>query len=179
MPGSLTAYELLLEIDQRCRSLAAGLVPAQAQDNSWSGIGFRIGEHTCVAPIAEIAEILHEPRFTALPGVKPWVRGVANLRGQLLPIMDLCGFFGVELSTLRKQRRVLVLEYDDIFVGLQVDEVLGMQHFAQTDLDTQPSVSPGLPFAPYVQGRFAAGHDWWVFSPFALAQAPEFRAVAV
>ncbi|MFK7671219.1 chemotaxis protein CheW, partial [Pseudomonas lundensis] len=40
-------------------------------------------------------------------------------------------------------------------------------------------VSPGLPFAPYVQGRFAAGHDWWVFSPFALAQAPEFRAVAV
>ena len=91
----------------------------------------------------------------------------------------LCGFFGVELSPLRKQRRVLVLEYDDIFVGLQVDEVLGMQHFAQTDLDTHPPVSPGLPFAPYVQGRFAAAHDWWVFSPFALAQAPQFRAVAV
>lgn len=179
MPDSQTAFELLLEIDQRCRSLAAGLVADPVKAQAWSGIGFRIGEYTCVAPIAEIAEILHEPRFTALPGVKPWVRGVANLRGQLLPIMDLCGFFGVELSPLRKQRRVLVLEYDDIFVGLQVDEVLGMQHFAQTDLDTHPPVSPGLPFAPYVQGRFAAAHDWWVFSPFALAQAPQFWAVAV
>ncbi|NMY75961.1 chemotaxis protein CheW [Pseudomonas sp. WS 5071] len=178
MPDSLTAFELLLDIDQRCRSLAAGPVAESVAADTWSGIGFRIGEHCFVAPMGEIAEILHEPRFTLLPGVKPWVRGVANLRGQLLPIMDLCGFFGVELSPLRKQRRVLVLEYEDIFVGLQVDEVLGMQHFALTDLDTDPPVSPGLPFAPYVQGRFAAAHAWWVFSPFALAQAPEFRAVA-
>ena len=52
MPGSLTAFELLLEIDQRCRQLAAGLVPAQAQLDTWSGIGFRIGEHCFVAPMA-------------------------------------------------------------------------------------------------------------------------------
>ncbi|MFI8373537.1 chemotaxis protein CheW [Pseudomonas helleri] len=179
MPGSLTAYELLLEIDQRCRSLAAGLVPAQAQDNSWSGIGFRIGEHTCVAPIAEIAEILHEPRFTALPGVKPWVRGVANLRGQLLPIMDLCGFFAIDSSLVHKQRRVLVLEYKDVFVGLQVDEVLGMQHFAQADPDANAQVLPPALLAPYVKGHFTGETTWWVFSPFALAQAPQFWAVAV
>ncbi|MES2870822.1 MAG: chemotaxis protein CheW [Pseudomonadota bacterium] len=179
MPGSLTAFELLLEIDQRCRSLAAGLVPAQAQVDTWSGIGFRIGEHHLVAPMGEIAEILHEPRFTLLPGVKSWVKGVANLRGQLLPIMDLCGFFGVELSPLRKQRRVLVLEYKDVFVGLQVDEVLGMQHFAQGALDTRLQTSPDPQFAPYVQGCFAGEQPWWVFSPFALAQAPQFWAVAV
>ena len=179
MPGSLTAFELLLEIDQRCRSLAAGLVPAQAQADTWSGIGFRIGEHCFVAPMGEIAEILHEPRFTLLPGVKPWVKGVANLRGQLLPIMDLCGFFGGELSLLRKQRRVLVLEHKDVFVGLQVDEVLGMQHFAQDDLDAGVQTLPASQFAPYVQGHIAGEHPWWIFSPFALAQAPQFWAVAV
>ncbi len=179
MPDSLTAFELLLEIDQRCRSLAAGLAPAQVQADNWSGIGFRIGEHCFVAPMGEIAEILHEPRFTLLPGVKPWVKGVANLRGQLLPIMDLCGFFGVELSPLRKQRRVLVLEYKEIFVGLQVDEVLGMQHFAQTDLDSNVQALSHPMFAPYVQGHFAGNPIWWVFSPFVLAQAPQFWAVAV
>ena len=179
MPDSLTAFELLLEIDQRCRSLAAGLVTHSSSAETWSGIGFRIGEHCFVAPMGEIAEILHEPRFTLLPGVKPWVKGVANLRGQLLPIMDLCGFFGVELSPLRKQRRVLVLEHNDIFVGLQVDEVLGMQHFAQEHLDRREPASPTVLLAPYVQGRFSAEHDWWVFSPFALAQAPDFWAVAV
>ena len=181
MPDSLTAFELLLEIDQRCRSLAAGVVPVQtqAEAQAWSGIGFRMGEHRFVAPLGEIAEILHEPRFTLLPGVKPWVKGVANLRGQLLPIMDLCGFFAIELSPLRKQRRVLVLEYKDVFVGLQVDEVLGMQHFAQSELDTDVRALPGLSFAPYIQGHVADQPAWWIFSPFALARAPQFWAVAV
>lgn len=178
MPDSLTAFELLLEIDQRCRSLAAQIAQPVPVD-TWSGIGFRIGEHCFVAPMGEIAEILHEPRFTLLPGVKPWVKGVANLRGQLLPIMDLCGFFGVELTPLRKQRRVLVLEYKDVFVGLQVDEVLGMQHFALDDLDPGVQTLPLPQFAPYVQGRFTVGHPWWIFSPVALAQAPQFWAVAV
>ena len=81
MPDSQTAFELLLEIDQRCRSLAAGLVADPVKAQAWSGIGFRIGEQCFVAPMGEIAEILHEPRFTLLPGVKSWVRGVANLRG--------------------------------------------------------------------------------------------------
>ena len=178
MSDAQTPFQLLCDIDQRCRVLAAGLPSQQETVQTWSGIGFRMGGRLFVAPMGEVTEVLHEPRYTLLPGVKSWVKGVANVRGRLLPIMDLCGFFGVELSPLRKQRRVLVLEYEDIFVGLQVDEVLGMQHFALTDLDTHPPVSPGLPFAPYVQGRFAAAHDWWVFSPFALAQAPEFRAVA-
>ncbi len=69
-----------------------------------------------------------------MPGVKPWVKGVANLRGRLLPVMDLGGFLGLELSKARKQRRVLVVEYNDLFVGLLVDEVVGMQHFAQDAL---------------------------------------------
>ena len=179
MAESLTAFELLLQIDQRCRLLAADLPSQPTRNHGWSGIGFRIGEHCFVAPMGEIAEILHEPRFTLLPGVKPWVKGVANLRGQLLPIMDLCGFFGAELSPLRKQRRVLVVEFKDVFVGLQVDEVLGMQHFDQRDLETGVQPLPGPQFAPYLQGRFSAEHDWWVFSPFTLAQAPSFWAVAV
>ena len=179
MPDSLTAFELLFEIDQRCRALAAGLAPVQAQAGSWSGIGFRMGEHCFVAPMGEIAEILHEPRFTLLPGVKPWVKGVANLRGQLLPIIDLCSFFGLEPSPLRKQRRVMVLEYKDVFVGLQVDEVLGMQHFDQTELDIQVQALPNLMLVPFIQGRFAGQPEWWVFSPFVLAQAPQFWAVAV
>jgi hypothetical protein len=59
--------------------------------------------------MGEVGEVLHEPRCTLLPG-SPWVKGVANLRGRLLPIMDLCGF-SAELSPLRKQRRVLVVEH--------------------------------------------------------------------
>ena len=82
MTESLTAFELLLQIDQRCRLLAADLPSQPTRQDSWSGIGFRLGEHWYVAPMGEVSEVLHEPRFTQLPGVKPWVKGVANLRGR-------------------------------------------------------------------------------------------------
>ena len=118
-----TPFQILLEIDQRCRALAAGLPSQQAAVQTWSGIGFRMGERLFVAPMGEVGEVLHEPRYTLLPGVKSWVKGVANVRGRLLPIMDLCGFFGNELSPLRKLRRVLVVDHQEIFAGLTVDDI--------------------------------------------------------
>ena len=182
MTESLTAFELLLQIDQRCRLLAADLPSQPTRQDSWSGIGFRLGEAWYVAPMGEVSEVLHEPRFTQLPGVKPWVKGVANLRGRLLPMMDLCAFFsdkelGHELSAARKQRRVLVVEHHDVFAGLMVDEVFGLQHFAQDSLQPVDNVSG--PIAPFIKGRFQREQNWQVFSPFALAQSQSFMHVAL
>ena len=123
MTESQTAFELLLDIDRRCRLLAADLPSQETRLQGWSGIGFRVGEQWFVAPMGEVAEVLHEPRCTLMPGVKTWIRGVANLRGRLLPVMDLGGFLGHALSKTGKQRRVLVVDYQDIFIGLLVDEV--------------------------------------------------------
>jgi twitching motility protein PilI len=179
MAQSQTAFQLLLDIDQRCRSLAAGLPLQETRQQGWSGIGFRMGERYYVAPMGEVDEILHEPRYATLPGVKPWVRGIANLRGRLLPIMDLGAFFGHDLSPLRKQRRVLVIDYQDVFAGLLVDEVLGMQHFSERSLIPE-SVSDSEPgIAPYIQGRFLREQSWRVFSPRALVQSSGFLDVAL
>ncbi|KAB0497574.1 chemotaxis protein CheW [Pseudomonas vancouverensis] len=179
MSQSLTAFELLLQIDQRCRLLAADLPSQPSQRDSWSGIGFRLGEHWYVAPMSEVSEVLHEPRFTQLPGVKPWVKGVANLRGRLLPIMDLCGFFGHELSAARRQRRVLVVEHEEVFAGLMVDEVYGLQHFARDSMEPVAPDELQGPMASFVSGRFQREQSWQVFSPFALTQSQSFMHVAV
>ncbi|AHL36453.1 protein PilI [Pseudomonas brassicacearum] len=179
MSPSLTAFELLLQIDRRCRLLGADLPSQPTHRAGWSGIGFRLGEHWYVAPMGEVSEVLHEPRYTHLPGVKPWVRGVANLRGRLLPLMDLSGFFGHELSTVRKQRRVLVVDHDEVFTGLLVDEVLGLQHFAQDSLEPTPVDALGGPESAFVKGRFRGERQWQVFSPFALTRSPGFMDVAV
>jgi twitching motility protein PilI len=87
--ASLTAFELLLDIDQRCRLLVADQPPQDNRLQQWSGIGFRIAGQWFVAPMGEVAEVLREPRSSRVPGVQPWVCGVANLRGRLLPVMDL------------------------------------------------------------------------------------------
>lgn len=174
-----TAFEMLLDIDRRCRSLAAGLPLQETHQQEWSGIGFRMGDQRFVAPIGEIAEILHEPRYAALHGVKPWVLGVANLRGRLLPLMDLCGFFGHELSAVRKQRRVLVVEHQDMLTGLLVDEVFGMQHFSQMSLISEAQGTPDPRVAPFLRGQFIREQAWLVFSPWALVQSADFMDVAL
>lgn len=177
MSDAKTPFSLLLELDQLCRRVAAGLPSQQEVVQTWSGIGFRMGDHWYVAPMGEVSEVLHEPRYTLLPGVRKWVKGVANVRGRLLPIMDLCGFFGNELSPLRKKRRVLVVDHQEVFAGLTVDEVFGMQHFSVDNYNEQlPELESNL--QPFVHGVFERERSWLVFSPHSLAKHPEFLSVA-
>ncbi|HHX35711.1 MAG TPA: chemotaxis protein CheW [Gammaproteobacteria bacterium] len=177
MTDKQTPYELLVQIDALCRGQSPGLPAQQEVAQSWSGIGFRIANQHFVAPMSEVAEVLHEPRYTLLPGVKSWVSGVANVRGRLLPVMDLCGFFGTELSSTKKLRRLLVVEHRDVFAGLTVDAVFGMQHF---DVDSYSETLPDIDtvFAPFVHGVFVRDQQsWLVFSPHALARDEKFLDV--
>ncbi|RRJ82717.1 chemotaxis protein CheW [Aestuariirhabdus litorea] len=145
----------------------------------WSGIGFRLGGQRYVAPLGEVAEILTVPGYTRLPGVKNWVKGIANVRGRLLPVMDLGDFLGQPLSARRTHRRILVVDHEEVFSGLVVDEVMGMQHFVSDsfDPDLPEDLSPAI--KPFINGVYEREYQWQVFSLFALAQHPDFMQVAV
>ncbi len=173
-----TPYELLRTIEQRSRERALGLPQQIEVRRTWSGIGFRFGPHHLVAPMGKIAEILEYPPLTRVPSALPWVRGIANVRGSLLPIMDLKGFVTGELTELNRRSRVLVVHHGDLHTGLLVDEVLGMRHFF--DEERQPD-STGLAPAlqDFVEGAYRQGEqDWGVFSVDRLVANPRFREVA-
>ena len=152
-----------------------------ARDNhviTWSGIGFHSGEQYCVTAMDDIAEVLTEPAATRLPGVKAWVRGVANVRGRLLPLVDLTAFLGVRAGLDRRQRRVLVIEKGDIYLGLIVDDVFGMQHFDAETYRLESSLQSDS-FAKYVQGSYQHGQrQWAVFRPAQLIEDNNFYTVA-
>ncbi|WP_163836152.1 chemotaxis protein CheW [Spartinivicinus ruber] len=175
-----TPFKILQDIAKRSKQHAAGL-PAQVEVKAhWSGVGFRIGDQHFVAPMEEVAEILPVPNYTQLPGVKPWVKGIANVRGRLIPIMDLPDFLGDRLSTVRKLRRILVVEYNEIVSGLVVDEVLGMQHFAIDGFMNQIPRETPESLQSFLTGSYERDDDLWlVFSLFALAEHPDFLQVAV
>ncbi len=181
MTESTHPFDLLQRLADRCRTQAVGLPSQEVVSETWSGVGFRLAGQTMVAAMGEVAEILHEPRYTALPRVKPWVRGVANVRGRLLPIIDLSLFFGTVPSVPRKQRRVLVLDRDELFVGLLIDEVLGMQHFPVSTFVADPGQVPTVAevFRPYAAGAYVDGHASLVFNFRALARDQQFLDVAI
>lgn len=169
----------LLEYAERARQKALGL-PSQGEVvEYWSGIGFTLSGQYYVAVMGEVSEVLSVPRYTSVPGVKPWMKGLANVRGRLLPVMDMLVFFGRQSALQELRRRILVLDQGDVFSGLVVDEVLGMQHFPVNDYeaDVQPDVLPEL--RPFLQGSFRRGEQYWnVFSLSMLMDDPRFLQAA-
>lgn len=173
MNNQLEPFAALLDIAGRSVQCAQGLPEQVDIVPYWTGIGFSLAGHRLVAPMGEVAEILAQPPSTHLPGVQSWVIGVSNVRGRLLPLIDLEKFFDSTLGN-RKRRRVLALEMGELYSGLVVSEVFGMQHIpVDCFADTVPDGLEKL--APFLAGSYHYNDTTWsVFSPFKLANNTEF-----
>ncbi|WP_020407055.1 chemotaxis protein CheW [Hahella ganghwensis] len=179
MPTKTDPFSVLVDIENKSRALAEGLPAQEDVIELWNGIGFSLAGHKFVAAMGEVVEILPVPRFTQIPGVKGWMEGIANVRGRLLPIMDLSEFFGLDHKTRStRDRRVLVIEKGDIFSGLIVDGVLGMQYFPVDSFQEGKSDVPDK-IQDFVSGYYARSQDRWnVFNTDNLIDNPNFLNVA-
>ncbi len=169
------AFEALAGLAALSRRSAVGL-PAQADvARRWSGVGFSCLGYRFVVPMGRVSELMEVPAATRLPGVQPWVVGLSNVRGRLLPLFDLARFAGGQIGSQKKSHRVLVLEAENLYSGLVVDRAYGMQHFVA---DTYEKFDGELPrgLKQFVNGAYrdGAGEPWCVFDMGALAQNPNF-----
>ncbi len=175
----MTPFALLQDIANRCKSHAADLPSRIEAVNYWRGVGFVLGGKRYVASMADVSEILTPPKLTQVPGVKHWVQGVANVRGRLVPIMDLAAFLG-ERTTGQRNKRVLVIEQGDLINGLLVDAVLGMQHFPEDSMQPIAQDEADERLGPYVIGQYRRGDENWpVFSIEALLENEHYMDIAV
>ncbi|MBI43238.1 chemotaxis protein CheW [Marinobacter lutaoensis] len=179
MSAQAAPFAVLTDIAQRSRSMAAGLPEQQEVVELWNGIGFVLSGQRYVAPMGEVTEILHVPRFTRVPGVRSFLLGAANVRGRLLPLVDLASFFEIPRSSRsQRERRVLVVEQGEIFSGLVVDSVLGMQYFAADSFRETPDGVPDT-VRPFVTGGYERNEEVWnVFSAADLVTDERFLDVA-
>ncbi len=171
-------FALLRDIESRSRTNAIGLPQQVEVRRTWSGIGFKVNGIRLVAAVSDIDEILDYPSMTRVPGAMPWVRGLANIRGTLLPILDLNGFVEGDVTTSGRDTRVLAVHHGDIFAGLVVDEVIGLRHFFDEERTEQlPDVSSEM--RKYLTGAYRQGNAHWaVFSMQRLAGSNRFLQVA-
>lgn len=153
-------YDLLLDLEQRTTKGSAGLPTIDQIEEEWVGVGFRIGESRLIASMSDIKEILDVPEYTKVPGVKSWIVGVANVRGSLLPIMDMKGYLLGEDIRQRQKGRVIVIDYKGYDTGLVVEEIYGMRHFRKSDAtDEMPEVHENI--TPYIEHVFRQDNEHW------------------
>ncbi len=179
MTASNQAFAQLLDLAARSTAASRGL-PAQVEVvPEWSGVSFELAGCRLVAPMGEITEVLTVPAATRLPGVQPWVRGIANVRGRLLPLFDLEAFVGTALAGARKGHRVMTLESGELYSGLVVSQVNGIVSFAVDTFTGELPEDIADELLPFVEGSYRQdGTLWPVFSPSKLIQDARFFNVA-
>jgi twitching motility protein PilI len=133
------AFDLLQTMSVQSRFQASAL-PAQEQIHQvWKGVAFELLDLQMVSPMGQVTEIIPVPQITHIPRVKNWVQGLANVRGQLVPVIDLPVFLGQHEIPNIKTRRLMVVKLGDYIVGLIVNRVHGMK---QITLDQFNNVLP-------------------------------------
>ncbi len=169
---------LLLEIENRSRQHGTRLTLEEEAKGTWEGVLFRVAGEQLVAPLNEVKEILNFPAVvSSVPGAKEWVRGVANVRGTLLPIIDLQVFLGGSALAAGERSRILVIDCEGLFAGLMVGDVVGMRHFEDQDFSAD-GIDAGS-INNYIQGGFHVdGARWPVFSIQTLVEDPVFQVAA-
>ncbi len=103
-------------------------------------VGFRIGTETFGVPIALVHEIVRIPEITAVPEAPTCVEGVINLRGKIVPVVDLRKRFGERTITAHKKNRILVAEVGGKLVGLMVDAASEVIKIPPSEIDDPPNV---------------------------------------
>jgi twitching motility protein PilI len=169
----------LRDIEARCLSNAAGLPQQTVAEPAWEGVLFSVAGRLLVAPLGEVKEILNHPSaVTPVPGTHPWVVWVANIRGNLLPIVDLQSFLLQRQTIPGRRSRVLVVDHQGVYSGLLVDAMVGIRHFYPSQRSARPTA------LPEAIGRFVdivyehADGLWPVFSMCRLAESAEFQFAA-
>lgn len=161
--SSVSPFEVLQEFDQRCRANARGLPAGDPEENDWVGIGFSLCGKHLVAKMADVTEILPPPETIRVPGVQEWVTGLANIRGTLLPILDMGLYLNGVITRPGSDCRVLIINKNDVMAGLLVEEVFGMRRF-KPELKIESSLPEMEKLDPYLDGFFSeAQYKWSVF----------------
>ncbi len=170
---------LLQALELKAKRAAHGLPQQMDIQSTWDAIGFGLMGQRLVVAMNDVREILTPPAMTRIPGARSWVLGVANVRGNLMPILDLRGFLTNEPGGARRRSRVLVVSRLGVTAGLMVDEVYGMRHFLDEEFSAQHADAKGTPLENYLVGSYRqTGEQWGIFDMNKLFETPEFMKVA-
>jgi twitching motility protein PilI len=158
--GKNGAFAQLLEYEKRSANFSPGAGNSGEPSKEWSGVTFGVGDSRMACNINRITEILPYPQSTPVPGAKPWISGLANVRGELLTVVDLARFLTGVRTPVTARSRLLATSLNKAPIGLLIDEVFGQRHFLESD--SIPAVlPPDSALNGIVSKQYNLGNESW------------------
>jgi purine-binding chemotaxis protein CheW len=103
-------------------------------------VGFRIGRETFGLPISIVREIVRVPEITSVPNAPDYIEGVINLRGRIIPIVDLRKRFGEKSFEPNKKNRIVVVELETRAIGLIVNSASEVLRIPPSEIEEPHNV---------------------------------------
>ncbi|MDD2220287.1 MAG: chemotaxis protein CheW [Desulfoplanes sp.] len=114
-------------------------------------VTFSIGEEEFGVEILQVQEIIRMREITRVPNAPDFVEGVINLRGKVIPVIDLRLRFGLQAKEHDKKTRIIVIEVKQMIVGFVVDSVSEVLRIPAGTIELPPPVISGLD-SEYISG---------------------------
>jgi purine-binding chemotaxis protein CheW len=129
----------------------AAVVP---QDELQQYITFTVGKEEYGVGILAVREIRGWTPENRLPNLPSHVRGVINLRGTIIPILDLRARFGGGVTEATKSHVVIVVQVGDVPRGLLIDAISDILTIARSQIKAMPTMDVGADGADFLVGLF-------------------------
>lgn len=121
------------------------LVAAPTGDGQVQLVTFEVGPALLALEISAVQEINRNLKLTHVPHAPSFVRGVTNLRGEVVTVLDLHIVLGMSLGEVSPSSRNLIVNHDDELFGLWVDRVSDIMSIQASESSPPPSNLQGVP----------------------------------
>ncbi len=111
---------------------AVGVPQPESATNRIKHVVFELDGTSYAVPLTNVLEIQRVPQMTALPHVPDWLRGVTNMRGDVLSVVDLRMLLGIAMAERSQDERMVVVKStsEELAIGWIVDRVIGIRGIA-------------------------------------------------
>ena len=138
-------------LKSRAQTLAKETGNGAPNGETLEAVEFELAGESYAIALAQVREVgpLHD--LTPVPGTPPFVLGIINLRGEIRTVIDLKKFFDLPDAGITQLNRILLIQHDDLQLGILADAIRGVRHIPLADLQ------PGLPTLTDIRADYLRG----------------------
>jgi purine-binding chemotaxis protein CheW len=142
--------EMVAEKETESEMFLEGIEDENSQANKY--LLFNIGAEVYGIGIASVTEIIEMQRITDVPDMPGFIKGVINLRGKVIPVMDLRLRFGMDEREYDDRTCCIIVNIDDMSLGFIVDTVAEVHDILESDIDPPPNFKTAEERNRYISG---------------------------
>lgn len=164
---------MLLDIERVLKSDEKDILSLEIKDEMSSSIkrydersqlqliGFTLSDLTHAIEMENVQKIIKIPQITPLPNVPDFIKGLINLRGNVILVVDIRSFLGLESAELTTNARIIITKINNKIVGILVDSILQVLKIQQ-DLIQLPIPTLSHQSQEFVKGEFLYGNQLFI-----------------